>query len=213
MAEAIEFEATAREHVGKGAAKKTRDEGLIPAVIYGNKKPPEPISLTYKDIWKQVQTGNFLSTVYTVNVGGKKTKVIPRDVQLDPVKDFPLHVDFLRLGKDATIDVAVSVNFINEAESPGLKRGGVLNVVRHEIELSCPSDAIPESIEVDLTGKDIGDSIHISAVNLPKGTKPTIADRDFTIATIAGSSASSSEASDDDDAGSGEEAESSEGGE
>lgn len=194
MAEAIEFEATAREHVGKGAARKTRAEGLIPAVIYGNKQPPEPISVTYKEIWKQVQTGHFLSTVYTINVGGKKTKVIPRDVQLDPVRDFPLHVDFLRLAKDARIEVAVPVHFLNEETSPGLKRGGVLNIVRHEIELSCPADAIPEGINIDLKGLDIGDSIHISSVELPAGTKPAITDRDFTIATIAGSSASSSEA-------------------
>lgn len=194
MADAIEFEATAREHVGKGAAKRTRDEGLLPAVIYGDKKPPEPISVHYKEIWKQVQTGHFLSTVYTVNLDGKKTRVIPRDIQLDPVRDFPLHVDFLRLGKGATITVAIPVNFINDEASPGLKRGGVLNIVRHDIDMSCPADKIPESIEVDLSGLDIGDSVHISAVTLPDGITPTITDRDFTIASVAGSSASSSEA-------------------
>lgn len=193
MAENIEFEASAREHVGKGAARRTRREGLIPGVIYGDKQPPEPITLTYKEIWKQLQTGHFLSTVYTVNVDGKKTKVIPRDVQLDPVRDFPLHVDFLRLAKNATVDVAVAVSFINEESSPGLKRGGLLNVVRHEIELTCPADTIPEKIEVDVGGLDIGDSVHISDIELPGGATPTITDRDFTIATIAGSSASSSE--------------------
>lgn len=192
MADNIEFEATAREQVGKGAASKIRREGNIPAVIYGDKKPPEPITVIYKEIWKQLQTGNFLSTVYTVDVAGKKTQVIPRDIQLDPVRDFPMHVDFLRVSKNAKLAVEITVNFINEEESPGLKRGGVLNIVRHEVELSCPATSIPESIEIDLTGRDIGDTIHISDVKLPEGVTPTITDRNFTIATIAGTSASSS---------------------
>ncbi len=192
MADNIEFEATAREQVGKGAASRIRREGNIPAVIYGDKKAPEPITVLYKEIWKQLQTGNFLSTVYDINLGGTKTQVIPRDIQLDPVRDFPMHVDFLRVSKNAKVTVEITVNFINDEEAPGLKRGGVLNIVRHDVELSCPATSIPESIEVDLTGRDIGDTIHISDVKLPEGVTPTITDRDFTIATIAGSSASSS---------------------
>src|SRR5208282_3393896 len=120
---------------------------------------------------------------------GEKERVIPRDVQLDPVRDFPIHVDFMRVSRTSRIDVALPVHFVNEEASPGLKRGGVLNIVRHEIECSCPADAIPEGITVDLTGLDIGDSIHISAVKLPEGITPVIAERDFTVASVAGSSA------------------------
>ncbi len=186
MAENIELKASARDRVGKGAARATRREGLIPAVIYGDKKPPEPISLPYKEVWQQVQTGLFLSTVYVIDLGGKKTRVLPRDIQFDPIRDFPLHVDFLRVSKEAKITVEVPVHFINETESPGLKRGGVLNIVRHTIEMLCPVDSIPEAISVDLTGLDIGDSLHISSVKLPQDVVPTITDRDFTVVTIAG---------------------------
>ena len=136
-----------------------------------------------------MQTGLFLSTVFMLDMGGRKVRVIPRDVQLHPVRDFAMHVDFLRLSKTSRIDVEVPVHFTNEAESPGLKRGGVLNIVRHQIELSCPSDAIPEAIEISLKGLEIGDSIHISAIELPANVTSTISDRDFTIATIVGSSA------------------------
>jgi large subunit ribosomal protein L25 len=124
-----------------------------------------------------------------LDVEGKKTRVIPRAVQLDPVRDFPIHVDFLRLSKDALVTVEVPVRFLNEAASPGLKRGGVLNIVRHEIPVRCPADAIPDHFEVDLTGLEIGDSVHISAVKLPEGVRPTITERDFTVATIVGRAA------------------------
>jgi len=139
-------------------------------------------------LWKQVESGHFLSTVYTLDVDGKKERVIPREIQLDPVRDFLIHVDFMRVSKTSRIDVEVPVRFVDEAQSPGLKRGGALNIVRHEVELSCPADSIPEEIQISLEGYDIGDSIHISSVKLPANVTPTIQDRDFTVATIAASS-------------------------
>jgi large subunit ribosomal protein L25 len=194
MAELTEIKATAREGTGKLASRALRANKLVPAVIYGGTEKPESITLEYRYLWQHYQTGHFLSTVYMLDVDGKKQRVIPRDVQVDPVRDFPIHVDFLRVSGSSRINVAVPVQFINEDASPGLKRGGVLNIVRHEIELSCPANAIPERITVDLTGLQIGDSLHISAVKLPEGITPTIADRDFTVATIAGAAAAKSEA-------------------
>ncbi|MEM7619227.1 MAG: 50S ribosomal protein L25/general stress protein Ctc [Pseudomonadota bacterium] len=185
MSNVIELQAEERSRVGKGAAREERRKGLIPAVIYGNKQPPEPITLEYRTVYQQVQTGQFLSTVYLLNVNGKKIRVIPKDIQLDPVRDFPMHVDFLRVKKDAVVTVEVSVHFLNEDKCPGLKQGGVLNVVRHNIELECPADSIPDSIEIDLSNANVGDTIHISNVTLPDNAKPTITDRDFTVATIA----------------------------
>jgi large subunit ribosomal protein L25 len=182
----IELKATARPRAGKGAARQARREGKVPAVIYGNGETPLTIVLDYNDLWKQVIKGHFTSTVIDVDVDGKKSRVIPRDLQVDPVKDQPIHVDFMRIGKDGRIRVEVPVRFINDQQSPGLKRGGVLNVVRHDIEVICPYDHIPPYFEIDLTGLEIGRSIHISAVTLPKDAELTIKDRDFTIATIAG---------------------------
>ena len=181
-----ELKATGRAHAGKGAARQTRREGKVPAIIYGDGKPPETIALDYNELWKQVLKGHFTSTVFEIDVEGKKNRVIPRELQVDPVKDQPIHVDFLRIAKDGRIRVAIPVRFINDALSPGLKRGGVLNVVRHDIEVNCPYDKIPTFFEVDLTGLEIGRSVHISAVKLPEGVEPTIKGRDFTIATIAG---------------------------
>jgi len=181
-----EFKAAARPRAGKGAARQARREGKVPAVIYGDGKPPETIALDYKELWKQVLKGHFTSTVFEIEVEGKKHRVIPRDLQVDPIKDQPIHVDFLRIGKDGRIRVQVPVRFVNDALSPGLKRGGVLNIVRHEIEVVCPYDKIPAFFEIDLTGLEIGRSIHISSVILPEGVEPTIKDRDFTVATIAG---------------------------
>ena len=189
MAEMVELKASNREGTGKAANRVIRKEGRVPGIVYGDNQEPQNVTVGYKEVFKQVQTGHFLSTVYMLDIDGKKTRVIPKDVQLHPVRDFPVHVDFLRISKTSRVDVEVTVNFINEADSPGLKRGGVLNIVRHTVELSCPADAIPESVEVNLAGLDIGDSVHISAVTLPKNVVPTIADRDFTIATIVGSSA------------------------
>ena len=187
--ETYELKAEAREQVGKGSARAVRRDGKVPAVIYGDKQPPLAIALNYKDLFYKIHGGGFLTTIATIDVDGKKIQVLPKDFQLDPVKDFPVHVDFLRIGKDTEVNVDVPVHFINEDKSPGIKRGGVLNIVRHEVEFHCPANAIPEFITVDLAGTDIGDSIHISAVSLPAGVKPVISDRDFTIATIAGSAA------------------------
>jgi large subunit ribosomal protein L25 len=184
-----ELKAEAREQVGKGSARAVRRNGKVPAVIYGDKQPPLAIALSYKDVFYKIHGGGFLTTIATIDVDGKKIQVLPKDFQLDPVRDFPMHVDFLRIGKDTQVNVNVPVHFINEEKSPGIKRGGVLNVVRHEVEFHCPANAIPDFITVDLAGTDIGDSIHISAVTLPQGVKPVISDRDFTIATVASSSA------------------------
>jgi len=180
------LKATARPRAGKGAARQARREGKVPGVIYGDGKPPEMIVIDYNDLWRQALKGHFTSTVFELEVDGKKNRVLPRELQVDPVKDLPIHVDFMRIGKDGRIRVEVAVRFINEALSPGLKRGGVLNIVRHEIEINCPYDKIPPFFEVDLTGLEIGRSVHISAVKLPAGVETTIKGRDFTIATIAG---------------------------
>jgi len=188
-----ELKAEAREKVGKGSARETRRNGKVPAVIYGDKQPPLAIALPYKELFYKIHGGGFMTTIATIDVDGKKIQVLPKDYQLDPIRDFPMHVDFLRIGKDTVVTVEVPVHFINEDKSPGIKRGGTLNVVRHEVEFTVPANAIPEFITVDLAGTDIGDSLHISAVKLPAGVKPTIGDRDFTIATIASSSAMKSE--------------------
>jgi large subunit ribosomal protein L25 len=193
MADNSQLTAQARDRAGKGVARALRREGRVPAVVYGDKKSPDLISLAYNEVNRLWNKGSFMSALLDLEVDGKVQRVIPRDVQLDPVKDFVTHVDFLRLGKGAKIAVEVPVNFINEEESPGIKRGGILNIVRHEVELNCPAESIPESIEIDLTGTDIGDSIHISAVKLPDGVTPSITDRDFTIATVAAPAALVSE--------------------
>ena len=189
MAEAIELKAWARQRTGTGGARQIRRDGRVPGIVYGDKQDPQNIALETRAITKQLQTGHFQSTIFMLDVDGAKTRVIPRGVQLDPVRDFPIHVDFMRLSKDALVTVDVPVHFLNEAESPGLKRGGVLNIVRHDIPVRCPADTIPEFFEVDLTGQEIGDSIHISSIKLPDGVTPTITDRDFTVATIVGRTA------------------------
>lgn len=193
MGTSYQLTATARDKVGKGAARAVRREGQIPAVIYGGKEPPLSISLSDREISLKILAGGFLTTVAEIVVNGETIRTLPRDFQLDPVSDRPLHVDFLRVHADSKIKVEVPVHFINDADAPGIKRGGVLNVVRHRVELMCPADAIPEFITVDLAGAEINDSLHISAVTLPEGVRPTV-DRDFTIATIAGSSAARSDA-------------------
>jgi large subunit ribosomal protein L25 len=191
------LKAQAREGVGKGAARELRRQGRVPAVIYGDKKPPLTVSVAFKDALKSIYSGGFKSHVLDLDVDGTIHKVIPRDYQLDVVMDQPVHIDFLRVSGNSTITVEVHVEFINEEKSPGLKRGGTLNVVRHTVELIAPANAIPEAVTVDLSGTEIGDSIHISAVTLPKGVKPTITDRDFTIATVvAPSGLKSAEAAD-----------------
>lgn len=196
MATTYELKAQARSGVGKGAARALRRQGLVPAVIYGDKKDPLPIAINYNDANRRIYAGGFLSHIVTLDVDGEKHRVIPRDYQLDPVKDFPIHVDFLRVGAGTRLHVEVHVHFINEEAAPGLKRGGVLNIVRHTVELSCPPDLIPEEIVVDLTGREIGDSIHISHVTLPEGVTPTTHERDFTIATLVAPSGLRSEEAD-----------------
>ena len=186
MADVIAIKATERPRAGKGAARTVRREGKVPGVIYGEKKEPETIALDFTELLKLVQKGKFLSTVLDIEVDGEKRRVLPREVQLDPVKDFPIHVDFQRVGASRRVRVSVPMRFINEGLSPGLKRGGVLNVVRHQVEVTCPPDRIPDFFEFDLTGLEIGRSIHISAVKMPEGVRPTILNRDFTVATIAG---------------------------
>ncbi|HEX2146864.1 MAG TPA: 50S ribosomal protein L25/general stress protein Ctc [Pseudorhizobium sp.] len=181
--ETYELKAEARERVGKGSARELRRNGFIPAVIYGDKQAPVAIALSTNEVTKRIHAGGFMTTIATIDVDGQKYQVLPKDYQLDPVRDFTMHVDFLRVSKDSEVTVDVPVHFINEEKS-GVKIGGVLNVVRHTVEFHCPANAIPDAITVDLTGFKIGDSIHISAVKLPKGVKPVIADRDFTIATI-----------------------------
>lgn len=189
MAENKVLKAQARNGVGKGAAREARRQGLVPAVIYGDKKPPVTVSVAYKDAHKAIYSGGFKSHVLDLDVDGTIHKVIPRDYQLDVVKDQPVHIDFLRVSGNAKLSVEVHVQFINEEKSPGLKRGGTLNIVRHTVEVLAPANAIPEQITVDLSGTEIGDSIHISAVTLPKGVTATITDRDFTIATVVAPSA------------------------
>lgn len=184
MGASYQLTATVRDKVGKGAARAVRRQGMIPAVIYGGKEPPIAISLPYRELDLKVHAGGFMTTVAEITIDGETIRTLPRDFQLDPVADRPLHVDFLRLVAGSTITVEVPVHFVNEAGSPGIRRGGVLNVVRHRVELECPADAIPDHIVADLTGLDINDSLHISAIRLPEGVKATV-ERNFTVATIA----------------------------
>jgi large subunit ribosomal protein L25 len=189
MSDALTLPAETRERAGKGASRVLRREGRVPAVIYGGKEQPLPIHVEAKELVRQLGTGHFMNSIVMIDVGGKTVRALPKDVAFHPVTDRPLHVDFLRLSKDSKIQVAVPVLFVNEEESPGLKRGGVLNVVRHELELVCESDKIPDDIQIDVTGLEIGDSIHISNVTLPDGSESAITDRDFTIATLVAPSA------------------------
>jgi len=178
-----ELKAVARPRAGKGAARAERLAGRVPAVIYGEKQEPITISLNFIEINKIIYAGHFLTTLFEIDVDGKKHRVIPRDYQLDPVKDFPLHVDFLRVSKGATVTVEVPVHFVKQEASPALKAGGTLNVVAHAVELECPAESIPEAVEVDLTGAGFGDSFHLSALKLPAGVT-WAGHGDDTLATI-----------------------------
>ncbi len=204
MSDQLTLSAETRERAGKGASRAMRREGRVPAVIYGEKKEPEAIHVGERELMKLLHTGHFMNSLVEVSVGDGKTRALPKDVQFHPVTDRPLHVDFLRIGKGATITLDIPVSFVNQEESPGLKRGGVLNVVRHELELSCPADDIPGEIVIDLEGLEIGDSIHISEIKLPDGVTSYIDDRDFTIAGVVAPSALRS---DEDEAGESEEGE------
>ncbi|MEM7464177.1 MAG: 50S ribosomal protein L25/general stress protein Ctc [Pseudomonadota bacterium] len=187
--EANVLQAQLRTKVGKGAARELRRNEMVPAVIYGDKKDPVSISLPFKELSMRVNRVGFLTTIAKIEVDGETHQVLPKDYQVDPVRDFITHVDFLRVTARSRVVVMIPVTFLNEEESPGLRRGGVLNIVRHEIELECPATDIPDTIDVDLTDGEIGDSFHISAVKLPENATLTITDRDFTIATIAGAAA------------------------
>lgn len=189
MSDQLTLTAETRERAGKGASRALRREGRVPAVIYGGNEEPLTIHVEEKLLNKQLATGHFMNSVVEISVGGKAMRTLPKDVAFHPVSDRPLHVDFLRLSKDSTVHVEVPVKFTNEDASPGLKRGGVLNIVRHELELVCDANNIPDDILIDVTGFDVGDSIHISHVTLPAGSKSAITDRDFTIATIVAPSA------------------------
>ena len=189
MSDALNLPAELRERAGKGASRALRRTGRVPAVIYGGKEEPTPIHVEEKLLIKQLGTGHFMNSIVMVDVDGSPIRTIPKDVAFHAVNDRPMHVDFLRLSKDAKIEVAIPVVFINEEESPGLKKGGVLNVVRHELDLVCEADKIPSEIELDVTGLEVGDSLHISAVTLPEGSESAITDRDFTIATVVAPSA------------------------
>lgn len=206
MSEISTLGASARDRAGKGSARAARREGLVPAVIYGDKQDPISINLTLRELEKLLTKPGFFSHLLDVDVAGTKHRVLPRDLQQHPVTDKPLHVDFLRVSASSELTVDVPVEFDNEEASPGLRRGGVLNVVRHSVEVYCRADSIPEKITIDLTGLQIGDSVHISAVTLPDGVRPTIEDRDFTIATIAAPTLKSDDADE-------EEGEEGEGGE
>lgn len=195
MSETLTLPAEARERAGKGASRALRREGRTPAVIYGGKEEPTLIHVEQKELVRLLMTGHFMNSIVNIEIGGQTIRTLPKDVAFHPVTDRPTHVDFLRLTGDAKVEVAVPVVFINEDKSPGLKKGGVLNIVRPELELVCPSDAIPDEILIDVTGRDVGDTIHISDVTLPAGVTSAITDRDFTIATlVAPSGLKSSEA-------------------
>ena len=193
MSDQLTLPAEARDRAGKGASRALRREGRVPAVVYGEKKEPLSIHVEEKLLSRILLSGHFMNSVIMIDLAGKAHRTLPKAVDFHPVTSRPIHVDFLRIGEHTKVTVAVPVRFDNEEDSPGLKRGGVLNVVQHELELVCDAAHIPEEIHIDLTGLEIGDSIHISNVRLPDGVTPAIDDRDFTVATVVAPSAMRSE--------------------
>jgi large subunit ribosomal protein L25 len=193
MSDQLTLAAETRDRVGKGASRALRRDGRVPAVIYGQNQEPTAIHLEEKALTKALMTGHFMTSVVTVEGAGAAIRTLPKDVAFHPVTDRPIHVDFLRIGEHTSVTVSVPVVFVDEDKSPGLERGGTLNVVRHELELIVDASEIPSEVAVSLAGAEVGDSIHISAVTLPNGAKSAIEDRDFTIATIASPSALRSE--------------------
>ena len=185
MSDSNMINAETRELTGKGPARRMRAEGRMPAIIYGGKGEPVGVSMSIRDLNKELRRSGFFTRLYDLKVNDETMRVLPRDVQLHPVTDVPMHADFLRFVKGAKIAVFVAVRFEGQEECEGLKRGGVINVVRHEIELICPVESIPEGLVADIASMNIGDSVHISDIELPEGVTPTITDRDFTVATIA----------------------------
>src|SRR5882762_3637860 len=183
MATAKEIKATVRPRAGKGAARAVRREGRVPGVIYGGKEPPLAISLDDAELRQRIFAGRFLTSIYDVEIDGKKHRVIPRDFQVDPVRDLPVHVDFMRLGEGATIRVRIPIRVVNSDQSPGIKRGGTVNIVTHTIDVRCPADAIPEAFEVDVAGLEINHSKHLSDIQLPPNVRPFM-HGDSTLVTI-----------------------------
>ena len=197
MSEQLTLSAETRERAGKGASRAMRREGRVPAVVYGNREEPLAVHVEEKALMKALNTGHFMNSVVMIDVaGGPTARTLPKDVQFHPVTDRPLHVDFLRISEHSKVTVAVPIRFVDEDKARGIKRGGVLNAVRHELELVCDAAEIPDEIEVSLAGLNIGDSLHISAVTLPKGVTSAITDRDFTVATIVAPSGLKMEAED-----------------
>ncbi len=193
----VVLDVTVREGTGTGAAREARRNGMVPGVVYGGDENAVPVAVKMNEVLKALNSGDFLGSMIELSHEGKKQKVFTKDVQFHPVTDFPMHVDFYRVTNKTLIDVEVPVNFIGEDASPGMKRGGVLNVVRYAIEVKCPAGDIPEGFEADVSALDIGDALNISDITLPKGVKPTITDRDFTIATVVASRVSKTEDEED----------------
>jgi len=185
MAQILSIPAAKRERKGTSAARELRRQGKIPAIVYGGTDAPIDVAVPLKEVTLEHNKPGFFTHLYDLELPDGTVRVLPRDVQLHPVTDRPIHIDFLRYVKGSRIAVDVAVHFLDQEQCEGLKMGGVLNIVRHEVELLCPVDSIPDSISVSLKGREIGDSIHISAFALPEGVTPVITDRDFTIATIA----------------------------
>ena len=181
----INLEVVNRKKIGKSNSKNLRNDGKVPAIIYGDKKESNCIFLECLDIMKEMSKTGFFSTVFNLNINKKKIKVLPREVQTDPLNNKPIHIDFLRVTPESKINISVPIIFINEDESPGLKSGGVLNTVRRDIDLICKIKNIPEKLEANLKDLEVGSVVHMSDIILPEGVLPVIADRDFTIATIA----------------------------
>jgi large subunit ribosomal protein L25 len=194
MSEQLTLSAEARERAGKGASRALRNQGRVPAVVYGEKQEPLSVHIEEKALVKMLHTGHFMNSIVMIDVNGSQNRTLPKDVQFHPVTDRPLHVDFLRIAEHATVTVSVPIRFVGEENSRGIKRGGVLNAVRHELELICDAAEMPDDVVIDLAGLEIGDSIHISHVTLPPGTSSAITDRDFTIATVVAPSGVKAEA-------------------
>jgi large subunit ribosomal protein L25 len=194
MSEQLTLSAETRERGGKGASRALRNQGRVPAVVYGEKKEPLSIHIEEKALVKILNTGHFMNSLVMIDCAGTTTRTLPKDVQFHPVTDRPLHVDFLRIAEHATVTVHVPIRFVNEEAAPGLKRGGVLNAVRHDLELVCDAAEIPDEVVIDLTGLEIGDSLHISQVKLPERTTSAITEEDFTVATVVAPSGVKSEA-------------------
>jgi large subunit ribosomal protein L25 len=184
MAAIKELAAVTRSGTGKGAARSVRREARVPGVIYGGGEKPEPITVDFKDLNKHIYAGHFLTTIFELDIEGRKERVLPRDYQLDVVTDRPLHVDFLRLRAGTRVRTAVPIHVVNRDAAPGVKKGGTVNIVRHNLELISPADAIPEAIEVDLTGMDFHGAVHIADLKLPQGCRPTETKGNATIVTI-----------------------------